>query len=456
MLKKLDHPGLPRIYEVFNDDEHARIYMLMSYVEGTNFGMLRRQQPDQRFSWSQALMLMAPILEAVAYLHRQSPPLLHRDIKPANILMPTVSNTPVLIDFGLAKEYDPEGTTTANRHCSPGFSAPEQYTRGTGPRSDIYSLGATLYTLISGCNPPDALEHLMQQSEAVIDPLRPVKQLVPSVPSSVSEAIQRAMAINRNVRFATAEAFQQALQIEPEKEQFALALPAPPAPSQTAPAKEPVVVRPIKRRRSISRRKTAGILSLAVLLLAVLVGIGLGKDFIFFTGGQQHPVGALSPTTPTVHRTQAHSSLPATFPHLAHRATTPVTPTPTPTPAPTMAPPSVINTSYPQVAGAFTGTIYDVPAKTTLPVNTISVQQDQGNISGSFVIESYISVNGHFNGTINTARNVQFTVIDTSRGIVLSFNGSLHSDGTMQGNFCNLTAQGHCGTQFGSWSMTPT
>jgi serine/threonine protein kinase len=453
MLQRLNHPGLPHIYQVFNDEEHARIYMLMSYVEGTNLGTLRRQQPDQRFSWSQTLELMTPILDAVAYLHRQSPPLLHRDIKPANILMPTAGNTPVLIDFGLAKEYDPDGTTTAARHCSPGFSAPEQYTRGTGPRSDIYGLGATLYTLITGCNPPDALERMMLQSEGGTDPLIPVKGIVPSVPTSVSEAIQRAMALNRNVRFASVEEFQQALHVEHDEEQAVVGLPEPTVVEQRVAARGPSLVRATKTRGSTPRSKKVGALSLAFLLLAVLVGIGFGKNLIIYAGGTQQPHSVLSPIASTTQRTQARSSVYATMPHSAHSATTPNPATPTP--APTTAPPAATFSSYPQVAGSFTGTIYDVPAQTTLPVNTISVQQDQGNISGSFVIESYFYVNGHFNGTINTARNVQFTVVDTSRGVVLYFHGSVQSNGTMQGNFCNLTAQGQCGTQYGNWSMTP-
>jgi serine/threonine protein kinase len=452
MLQGLNHPGLPRIYQVFNDEEHARIYMLMSYVEGTNLGTLRRQQPDQRFSWSQALNLMAPILEAVAYLHRQSPPLLHRDIKPANILMPTAGNTPVLVDFGLAKEYDPDGTTTAARHCSPGFSAPEQYTRGTGPRSDIYGLGATLYALITGCNPPDALERMMLQSEGGTDPLIPVKQIVPSVPAAVSEAIQRAMAINRNVRFATVEEFQQALHVNLQEEQSVSALPGPTVVKQRVAYRWPKWLRAMRTRRSTPHSKKVGVFSLALLLLAVFVGIGFGKDLVTFAGGPQHPVGILTPAASTAHRTQARTAIPpATLPHPAHSATTALTPTPTPTTATSAA----TFSSLPQVAGSFTGTIYDVPANTSLPVNTISVQQNQGNISGTFVIESYLYVNGHFNGTINAARNVQFTVVDTSRGVVLYFHGSVQSNGTMQGNFCNLTAQGQCGAQYGNWSMTP-
>jgi serine/threonine protein kinase len=453
MLQKLDHPGLPRIYQVFNDEAQARIYMLMSYVEGTNLGTLRRQQPDQRFSWRQALTLMAPILDAVAYLHHQSPPLLHRDIKPANILMPTAGDTPVLIDFGLAKEYDPEGTTTATRHCSPGYSAPEQYSRGTGPRSDIYGLGATLYALITGCTPPDALERMMLQTEGGADPLKPLRQLVPSIPLPIAEAIQRAMAINRNVRFATVEEFQQALQVDPAKEPSAAVLPASKVLAPYLVTRGRSVVPAVKR--STPRSKKVGVLSLAVLLLAVLVGIGFGKDLIIYAGNSQHTFGVLSPTASTAHQAQARSALPTTFQHPAHRATTPVTPTPAPSPAPTTAPTVTTFSSYPQVASSFTGTIYDVPAKTSLPVNTISVQQNQGNISGSFVIESYLYVNGHFNGTIDTNRNVQFTVVDTTRGVVLYFHGSIQSNGTMQGNFCNLTAQGQCGTQYGNWSMTP-
>jgi len=156
LLKRLDHSALPRVYRSMEDDQNNRSYMLMDYIEGPNLETLRQKQPQKRFPLSQAMSMMAPIFEAISYLHRQRPPIIHRDIKPSNIIVPTSGDQTVLVDFGIAKEFDPDSTTTAVRRCSPGYGAPEQYNRGTNTRTDIYGLGATLYTLLTGVVPDDA------------------------------------------------------------------------------------------------------------------------------------------------------------------------------------------------------------------------------------------------------------------------------------------------------------
>jgi serine/threonine protein kinase len=81
----------------------------------------------------------------------------HRDIKPSNIIVPARGGEAVLVDFGLAKEYVIDNTTTLIRHGSPGYAAPEQYGSGTSPQTDIYGLAATLYTLLTGTVPIDAI-----------------------------------------------------------------------------------------------------------------------------------------------------------------------------------------------------------------------------------------------------------------------------------------------------------
>jgi len=148
LLRRLDHPALPRVYRGFEDEKNNRLYMLMDYVDGINLEKLRQRQPEKRFALPQVLKMMAPIIAATAYLHAQNPPIIHRDIKPANIIVPTVGDGSVLVDFGIAKVYELESTTAAVRHCSPGYGAPEHYAQGTNTRTDIYSLAATLYDLV--------------------------------------------------------------------------------------------------------------------------------------------------------------------------------------------------------------------------------------------------------------------------------------------------------------------
>lgn len=209
VLKRLHHRALPRIYRVFENDKLKRVYMLMNYVPGHNLEDLLKEQPDQCFSFPLTLAIMTPIVDALIYLHQQEPPIVHRDIKPANIIVSTRGEEAVLVDFGIAKEYVAEKTTTIIRHGSPGYAALEQYGTGTTPRTDIYALGATFYTLLTGTVPPDAIKRVSEQHKG--DPLTPILFLAPTLPVTSAQAIQRAMSINSEDRFETVEEFWQAL-----------------------------------------------------------------------------------------------------------------------------------------------------------------------------------------------------------------------------------------------------
>src|SRR5260370_32845526 len=195
VLKRLDHQALPRVYRVFEDLQRNQAYVLMDYIEGSNLELLRRHQPKQRFSVPQVLNIMRPIFDAVVFLHSQSPPIVHRDIKPANIIVPANGDDAVLVDFSIAKEYESEETTTAVRHATPGFAPPEQYGIGTTPRTDIYSLVATLCALLTAVTPADALYRIIRLGENEPDPLIRVDHINPTVSIDVSHVIHRAMSL---------------------------------------------------------------------------------------------------------------------------------------------------------------------------------------------------------------------------------------------------------------------
>ncbi|MCZ7674264.1 MAG: protein kinase [Chloroflexi bacterium] len=99
------------------------------------------------------MSIITQIADALAYLHRQEPPIIHRDIKPANIRI-TADDHVFLVDFGLVKVYDHKlRTTIGARAVTPGYSPPEQYGQGnTDARTDVYALAATLYTMLTGMN----------------------------------------------------------------------------------------------------------------------------------------------------------------------------------------------------------------------------------------------------------------------------------------------------------------
>src|SRR3989440_7317410 len=211
VLKRLEHRALPRVYRVFEHDKLRRVYMLMDYIQGQDLEVLRQEQAEQRFSLSLVLTLLAPVVDALIYLHHQDPPIVHRDIKPANIIVPTRGSEALLVDFGIAKEYVEERTTTVIRHGSPGYAALEQYGSGTTPRTDIYGLAATIYTLLTGSIPPDAITRAIGSKG--FDPLEPANLITPDVPWAIAMTIERAMSISSNDRFATVEEFWQELKV---------------------------------------------------------------------------------------------------------------------------------------------------------------------------------------------------------------------------------------------------
>jgi len=204
VLGRLEHPALPHVYTMFNTHKQNRAYILMEYIEGPNLEVVRLKQPAKCFSLPQVMTFMTPIADAVIYLHSQQPPIIHEDIKPLNIIVPNASDESVLVDLGIAGEYD---ATIPDQHSASGYKAPEQYRGEADPRTDIYALGAIFYTLLAGIVPVDASYRLMQLDNKQPDPLVPIHRIVPAIPVPVAMCIHRAMSINSNNRFPTVKQF---------------------------------------------------------------------------------------------------------------------------------------------------------------------------------------------------------------------------------------------------------
>ncbi len=209
-LRLLRHEALPRVYIVLSDAKYDRVYVLMDYIEGLSLGMLRLHQPGKRFSFPQAIIIMEPVLSAVAYLHSQQPAVLHQDIKPASIIISSTRAKVVLVDFGVGKKYNLGSTTTSARHSLTPYEAPEQYDGEIDTRSDIYGVGATFYTLLTGIVPGDAL----YRASKSVDSLEPMSQVVPAISMHVADAVHRAMSLSSNDRFASVQQFEQALKTD--------------------------------------------------------------------------------------------------------------------------------------------------------------------------------------------------------------------------------------------------
>lgn len=151
LLSQLEHANLPRIYDHFTDSAHW--YVVMEYIEGETLEDHLKKLRTGRLPLVKALDIGIELCDVLRYLHTQHPPIIFRDLKPANIMM-TPSGHLYLIDFGIARHYRPGQNKDTGPLGSVGYAAPEQYGKAqTTTQTDIYGLGATLQTLITGKEP---------------------------------------------------------------------------------------------------------------------------------------------------------------------------------------------------------------------------------------------------------------------------------------------------------------
>ncbi len=210
ILARLDHPNLPKVSDYFSTDH--RDYLVMDYVPGKDLRTVIQEARRQRQFLNEAMVLgwAAQIMDALAYLHGQEPPIIHRDIKPSNIkLMP--NGLIKLVDFGLVKVLVPEEITITIIHGQGTlpYTPLEQYggeNVHTDARSDIYALGATLYHLLTNEPPADARRRFLEPQS-----LKPPRDINPAISSRTEQAILWAMALHPDQRPANIEVLRQAL-----------------------------------------------------------------------------------------------------------------------------------------------------------------------------------------------------------------------------------------------------
>ena len=183
LIAKHKHPGIVKVIDIF--EENDTVYYVMEYVEGESLAaIVEREGP---LSEQAALRYIKKVAEALDYLHQSN--VNHLDIKPANIMVRREDDKPILIDFGVSKQYDSQKdeTSTTPPGISKGYSPIEQYQSGGvskfSPQADIYALGATLYKLLTGNTPPDA--------SIVLN--KGIPPLPDSISLNVRKAIEKAM-----------------------------------------------------------------------------------------------------------------------------------------------------------------------------------------------------------------------------------------------------------------------
>jgi serine/threonine protein kinase/Tol biopolymer transport system component len=286
ILANLRHPNLPRVSDHFIIEDQGQ-YLIMDFIEGED--LRQRMERVGLLSEDDVIHIGAAICDALGYLHARKPAILHRDLKPGNVKI-TSDGHIFLVDFGLAKVVNlgSQATTTGARAMTPGYSPPEQYgTARTDQRTDIYSLGATLYAALTGSIPEDGLARAMDNAE-----LTPLRKRNPRVTKRLAAVIEKAMAIDPGDRYQTAEDFKNSLLSSKSKpEQLTGTYTVDPPPSigsdsrtskpvavklmpSTADGKHPFVSPKKKKQQKDTRRRMQFVWVLLGVILCGYIGAG--------------------------------------------------------------------------------------------------------------------------------------------------------------------------------------
>jgi serine/threonine-protein kinase len=278
LLANLRHPNLPRVIDHFIIPERGQ-YLIMDFIEGRSLAELLRAN-GRPFSEAEVLPWIRQVCSALAYLHGRQPPIIHRDIKPENIII-TPESQATLVDFGISKVLAEELTTTVGaRGITPGYSPPEQYGGTTDARSDIYALGATLYTLLAGRKPTDSV--LLVAGD---EPLTPPRVINGALKPATEDTILKAMKLDRSKRFTDVNSLLAALERE-EAVGDVTVLDAPPH-KPPLPMPAPVVQKrtPVNRKPAPSSQPAASPKRSWLRPLALIGGI-IGLIAVTFWGWQ--------------------------------------------------------------------------------------------------------------------------------------------------------------------------
>jgi serine/threonine protein kinase len=275
LMAGLNHPVLPCVSDYFTEGNRA--FLVMQFIQGDDLAQILVQQPGPLprnvvVAWADQL------LDALMYLHSRDRQIIHRDIKPHNLKISSEGRI-VLLDFGLAKSQ-PKDSNDGDSCLSvvgytPRYAPLEQIQDlGTSPRSDIYALGATLYHLLTGIKPPDALSRAAALISAKPNPLKPANEINGAVGPELAAVLSKAMAQNPNERYASAVEFREALRRVgrvdgPEIEYLVCKTPVDSSFVETG---ETTIV----RRAPISGTRRHGTHAITALFMILLTAFGFG------------------------------------------------------------------------------------------------------------------------------------------------------------------------------------
>jgi len=281
ILSDLRHPNLPRVYNHFTAPEHW--YLVMDFIDGQTLETYLASKGG-RLSLDEIFTLGTQICMVLDYLHTRQPAIIFRDLKPTNIMI-TSNKQIYLIDFGAARYFKAGRTKDTIAFGSPGYAAPEQYGKAqTTPRSDLYSLGATLHEALTGTDPAEDAFHFA-----------PIRITGQTIPPDLEALILRMVEMDMSKRPTSAAAVKAELWristqhtqrlyalpimpsgMPPYRPSFGVGQPPPAAWSRSAPSVQQAQIQlgftptPVARKRGISRRAITSMIILGVASVAFL------------------------------------------------------------------------------------------------------------------------------------------------------------------------------------------
>jgi eukaryotic-like serine/threonine-protein kinase len=444
-LRQLHHQALPRLYHIFNEDNPGRVYVVMDYVEGSDLETVCQQQAEQRFAWIEVIRTLEPIVDAICYLHLQRPPIVHGNIKPVNIILGQNEDRCTLVDIGVFRD----GTALVE---SSNYQAPEQYNKSMDTRADIYGLGATCYTLLTGVIPPNALTRAAQWEREQTDPLQSAHTIVPTIPLSVSQAIERSLSLFPQKRFTSVEDFWNALQATAKVSKLVVSdtvLSEGAAKFENERSVESKQGQQSAPRATVAAKRKGeytphfpSLKKYAMLILLLVLLLGVGSSLGIWQFVQHHPVSPASANLPT--------TITARPPRSRSKGTS------------TLVIPTSSPGNYPNIAGSYAGTIVDVSSKASMPMILQGIYQIGSNITGSFTAGSPLSISDSFQGTIDLSKNFRFTVSNAEGRPLLFFEGGMQTATSLSGDYYSCAStpapmQGKSCTQasqgYGIWNV---
>jgi serine/threonine protein kinase len=198
LLTSLDHPAIPTIFDYFFDEKEGRFYLVMKYISGGDLAGRLRAAPEGRIDEVTVTDWAIQIADVLDYLHKHEPPIIYRDLKPSNIMIDGNTGKIMLIDFGIARTVHKEekGVTAVG---TMGYAPPELFSGNVEPSSDIYSLGSTLFHLLTGADPQSNPLLIFDFNK---NP-RP-RQINPQLSDQIEQILMRSVEYSSGQRFASA------------------------------------------------------------------------------------------------------------------------------------------------------------------------------------------------------------------------------------------------------------